>query len=472
MNSTNKHYLSVFGLAMLNVAAVMSLRGLPIMAETGLTMIFYLVFAAVFFLIPCSLVAAELATGWPGPGGVYRWVKEAFGSRWGFVAIWLQWVQNVIWYPIVLTFAAGAFAYLFASPHLAENNKYIACFILVVYWAATLLTFRGLKLAGRVTSAGVILGTLVPGVFIIVLGCIWLFTGHPLSFLQGSAHLLPDFSHFNNIAFLAAIVLLFAGMEVNAVHVMELKKPSVQYPRAIFIAMLIIFAVFAFGSFSIAAILPKTQISLTAGVMVAFNKMLSLYHIQWLLPLLGLLISFGAIGGVLAWISGPSKGLLATAKNGEIPPFLAHTNQKGIQTHILIVQGIIVTILSSFYFFIGNVSEVFFLLSAMTVSLYLIMYLLVFLSGIRLRYTQPFVKRAYTVPGGNVGMWLVAGLGIVAVVFAFFVSFFPPTELKIGTPRLYVGLIIAGVVIFVGLALIIHAFKQPKWLQHPNVVTD
>src|SRR5271154_1195083 len=91
--------LGVFTLAMMNFTAVVSLRGLPAEAEYGLGSIFYYVFAAVFFLIPVSLVAAELATGWPQKGGVFRWVGEAFGPRWGFVAIFLQWAESTIWFP-------------------------------------------------------------------------------------------------------------------------------------------------------------------------------------------------------------------------------------------------------------------------------------------------------------------------------------------------------------------------------------
>ncbi|HME25280.1 MAG TPA: amino acid permease, partial [Acetobacteraceae bacterium] len=97
--------LGVFTLAMMNFTAVVSLRGLPAEAEYGLGSIFYYVFAAVFFLIPVSLVAAELATGWPQKGGVFRWVGEAFGPRWGFVAIFLQWVESTIWFPCTLPLA-------------------------------------------------------------------------------------------------------------------------------------------------------------------------------------------------------------------------------------------------------------------------------------------------------------------------------------------------------------------------------
>jgi len=115
-----KKCMSVFTLTMMIVAAVVSLRGLPMMAKEGLSLIFYILFAAVMFLVPAALVAAELGGAFSDKGGgVYVWVKEAFGSRWGFTAIWLQWIQNVVWYPTVLGFAAGALAYLFLKPELA-----------------------------------------------------------------------------------------------------------------------------------------------------------------------------------------------------------------------------------------------------------------------------------------------------------------------------------------------------------------
>ncbi len=32
-------------------------------------------------------------------GGMFRWVGEAFGEKLGFLGIWLQWIENTIWYP-------------------------------------------------------------------------------------------------------------------------------------------------------------------------------------------------------------------------------------------------------------------------------------------------------------------------------------------------------------------------------------
>ena len=463
-SSSGRHVLSVFALAMMSVACVMSLRGLPMMAKEGLPMIFYILFAAVLFLVPVSLVSAELASGWPQSGGVYRWVKEAFGSQLGFTAIWLQWIQNVVWYPTVLAFAAGALAYLFLNPALYENKIFNILVILIVYWSATFIAFRGMKAVSRLSTIGVIAGTILPGVLIIVLGILWIGTGNPVEFMKTSHSILPDFSNFNSVAFLAGIVLLFAGMEVTAVHVTEMKDPRKEYPRAIFIAMAIIVVVFTLGSFALAAVIPEASISLTAGLMQGFGDLLSTFHLHWLLPVIGFLVAFGAVGGVIAWIAGPSKGLLATAKDGELPPFMQYTNKHGVQTHILWIQGAIVTLLSLVYLLMPTISSAFFVLTALTALLYLTMYGLLYATAIKLRYSQPDVERTYKVPGGNLGMWLVVGVGFLAILFAFIVGFFPPAQLTVGSPTFYVIFLIAGEIIFVAAPFIIHHFKKPGWM--------
>ncbi len=461
--STKRPIISVFGLVMLNVAAVLSLRGLPMMAETGLTMIFYLLFASMFFLLPSALISAELASGWPQTGGVYCWVKEAFGCRWGFLAIWLQWSQNIVWFPMVLTFSASAFAYLLLKPELAHNNLYLACFIIIVYWLSTWFSCRGLAIIEKLASVAIIIGTLLPGLLIILLGAIWIYNGEPIFFLSVKSPLIPDFSNFSNIAFLSGIVLLFSGMEVGAVHVRSLTHPRHQYPKTIFIATLIIIIMFSLGSFAIATVLPKESISLTAGILEAFDKMLTYVNLSCLLPIIGFSIALGSFGSVLAWLAGPSKGLLATAKDGELPPFLARTNKIGMPKNILIVQGVIITFLASLYLIIDDISTAFFLLTSMTLLVYLIVYFLIFIAALKLRYSQPNIERCYQIPGGKFGIWLVVLMGLSAVIFAFVVGFSPPTELHIAKPWLYQLTLITGLCLFIGSGLLIHKNKKPHW---------
>ncbi|MCF6177375.1 MAG: amino acid permease [Victivallaceae bacterium] len=477
-----KKQLSVLTLSLMTVAAVVtSLRGLPMMAKEGLSMIFYILFAVIMFLLPASLVAAELGGAFSEKGGgVYTWVKEAFGSKWGFTAIWLQWIQNVVWYPTTLAFAAGALAYLFMHPELADNGFYNGVVILVIYWGATFLALKGSNTASSITKYGVLLGTVLPGIFIVILALLWIDNGNTIYFLEPGkvlataqqalgeaphARLLPHISGLGSVAFLAGIILLFAGVEVHAVNANELENPAKQFPASMFIAMTIIFLIFSLGSLAVATVIPADEISLTAGLMQAFKQLLDKFNLTYIIPVIGLLTAFGAIGGVMSWISGPSRGLLETAKQGEIPPFMAKTNKHGMQVTILLIQAVIVSVLSSLYFIMDNVSVVFFLLSAMTITLYLVMYILMYAAAIKLRITRPDLPRSYKIPGGIYGMCFVAGVGLLGVVFSLVVGFFPPSNLPIGNPALYVGVVAAGMIIFVSLPILIHACKKPAWKQ-------
>ncbi len=477
MASQPKPKLGITTLALMTVAAVVSLRGLPMMAAEGLSMLFYIGFCTVLFLLPASLVSAELGGAFAdSKGGVYAWVKSAFGSRWGFVAIWLQWIQNVVWYPTVLAFGAGALAYMFARPDLANAGWYVTAIILAVYWAATLMTLKGAAFAARMTKWFMLIGTVLPGVLAITLAVVWVLQGNDIAFLSAGttdagdtakefahARFFPHVSGLSSLAFLAGIILLFAGVEVQSVHANDLADPSRGYPKSMFIAMGIIFVLFTLGSLAVATVVPASEISLTAGVMQAFESLLTRFGLDWLTPIIGLFVAFGAIGGVMAWIGGPSRGLLQTAEEGEIPPVLARTNQHGVQIAILMVQGVIVTALAMIYLLFKNVSVAFFVLSAMTATLYLVMYMMMYATAIRLRRTRPDLPRSYKIPGGPAAMWFVAGIGFLAVLFAFVVGFFPPSQLPIGSPITYVSLVGGGLILFIAAPLIINALKKPSW---------
>ena len=356
MPTVKKSVVSTFSLAMMTAAAVVSLRGLPMMAKEQLTLFVYIAFATFIFLIPAALVSAELggAFGERG-GGVYTWVKEAFGARWGFVAIWLQWIQNVVWYPTVLAFSAAAIAYVVGEPKLANYGPYVGAFCIVAYWAATWITLQGVSAIARVTSWAFLGGTVLPGVIIMVLAVIWIVQGNPIAMLHpvstdsasvmsmagGHAHprLFPYVTGLGDIAFLAGIILLFAGVEVHAVHANEMADPKRQFPMAMLIASVAVILLFTLGSFAVATVLPDKDINLQEGLMKAFQQIFTRFGIDWATPLVCVLLAFGGIGGVMSWISGPSRGLLWTAQEGEIPPFLAKTNKNGVQISILIVQG-------------------------------------------------------------------------------------------------------------------------------------
>ena len=177
-SSSARKMLGVFTLAMISVSLIASLRGLPTIAEYGLHLIFFLLAGVILFLIPTSLVSAELATGWPKKGGIYAWAKEAFGERWGFLAIWLQWSQNLVFYTTALAVTAAVIAYLF-NPALADNKIFTLIIILIVYWGATLINTRGMKVSSLVSAIGVIAGLIIPGALLVVSAIVWLAMGNP-----------------------------------------------------------------------------------------------------------------------------------------------------------------------------------------------------------------------------------------------------------------------------------------------------
>ena len=152
--------LSVMTLAIMNVTAVVSLRGLPAEAVYGLSSAFYYLFAAIVFLIPTAMVAAELAAMFADKqGGVFRWVGEAYGARTGFLAIWLQWIESTIWYPTVLTFGAVSIAFIgMNDTHdalLASNKVFTLCMVLAIYWIATFIALKGLGWVGKISNGAV-----------------------------------------------------------------------------------------------------------------------------------------------------------------------------------------------------------------------------------------------------------------------------------------------------------------------------
>ncbi|MFC2149186.1 amino acid permease [Candidatus Auribacterota bacterium] len=462
--NNSKRNIGVFFLVMLNVALICTLRGLPMMAEEGFSLVFYYLVAAVVFLIPVSLVSAELATGWPphGPGGIYIWVNEAFGHRWGFVAIWMQWIQNVIWFPTVLSFIAGTLAYLY-DPALAQNKIYMIIVVLVAYWGGTLANFRGIKTSGMISTICVIAGVMLPGIVIVALGIIWLLKGGASQITFSTSALIPDFTKIDNIVFLAGAFLIFSGIEVSAVHANNVRDPKRDYPKAIFLSAAIAVVLLVLGSLAIAIVVPQKHLSLVAGVLEALRHILDTFKIGWMLPVMAVLIALGSVGELCAWIVGPSKGLYTTAEHGNLPPFLQKLNRNGVPTNILIVQGIIVTALSFVFLLMPTVNSSYWILSALCIVLYLIMYILMFAAAIHLRYSKPDVERAYTVPGGKLGMWLIGSIGIVGAIFALVISFFPPSQLKTGSPLFYEIFMITGTVLMCAVPLIIFRLRKPGW---------
>jgi putative glutamate/gamma-aminobutyrate antiporter len=427
------------------------------MAIYGWASIFLYLIPAIVFLIPTALVAAELASGWEG--GPYRWIGEAIGPKTGFVGVWAQFAMTIPYYPSLLASVAATFAYVI-SPSLADNGVYTAIVILVMYWVATLVSFRGLSASAVLSSGGMVIGTLIPGVTPVGLGIAYLFGSGPNE--AAGTGFLPPFTGIASLVLVVGNFLSFAGMEVNAVHVNKLREPGKEFPRAIFLASGMALLIFVLPALAISFVVPRSQLTLTAGVMQAFQQFFEYFHVSFLTPIFAVMIVCAMLGGMMGWLAGPSKGLLMIGRqNGYLPPFLQKTNKNGIQSNILIAQGVIVSGIALLFALIPDVSSAFWILSAMTTQVYLIMYVLMFIAVIRLRRSQPDVMRGYRCPA----VWLVAGLGLVSSILCFGIGLIPPSQFGSGSPAAYAGLMLGGTVI-IGLAipLLFLWRRKPTWI--------
>lgn len=463
--------LTVITLAVMNITAVVSLRGLPAEAEYGLSSVFYYLFAAVVFLIPVAIVAAELATGWPKKGGVFRWVGEAFGPRLGFVAMFMLWIEVTIWFPTVLTFAAVSLAFIGPDQTwdqaLSANKFYTLAVVLAVYWLATIIALGGAKAFAPVAKWGGIVGTIIPAAILIVLGFgYFLLTGESQTPMRMD-DMWPDLTNFNNLVLAASIFLFYAGMEMNAIHVKDVNNPTRNYPLAILISSLVTVFIFVLGTLAIAFIIPQNQINLTQSLLIAYDDFFHHFGIGFMAPVIAAMLAFGVLGGVTVWVAGPSSGFLEVGKAGYLPRFLQEQNRAGAPESLLIVQAVIVTGLSLMFVVLPSVQATYQILSQLTVILYLVMYLLMFAAAIKLRLSQPDTPRPYRVPGGTLGMWVFAGVGFLGALLAFVLSFVPPAQIAVGSPVAYVGYLVAGTLIFVGLPFLIYAARRPSW-RDPN----
>ena len=460
--------LSVATLAIMNVTAVVSLRGLPAEAEYGVSSAFYYLFAAIVFLIPTALVAAELAAMFSDKqGGVFRWVGEAFGKRMGFLAIWLQWVESTIWYPTVLTFGAVSLAFIgMNDAHdmtLASNRLYTLVVVLAIYWLATFISLKGMSWVGKVSKFGGLVGTIIPAGLLVVLAIVYLVAGGT-SQMDFHGSFFPDLTNFNNLVLASSIFLFYAGMEMGGIHVKEVENPSKNYPKAVLIGSLVTVLIFVLGTFSLGIIIPKEDINLTQSLLVGFDHYFAFIKASWLSPIIAIALAFGVLAGVLTWVAGPSKGIFAVGRAGYLPPFFQKTNKIGVQRNILLIQGAIVTLLGLLFVVMPSVQSFYQILSQLTVLLYLIMYLLMFAAGIYLRYNMKDVARPFRIGSkGNGLMWIIGGLGFLGSLLAFILSFIPPGQIAVGSNAMWYSVLVIGCIVVVVAPLIIYAMRKPSW---------
>lgn len=428
---TTKKSLTLFGFFAMTASMVMAVYEYPTFATSKLHLVFYLLLGGFLWFIPVALCAAEMATvdGWE-KGGVFTWTGKNLGKKYGFANLFFEFFEITVGFVTMIYFILGALSYVFDWPALNSNPMIKFIGVLVIFWILALSQFGGTKYTAKIAKIGFIVGILLPSAILIILALVYIIQGNPI-YISSKDTFVPDFTKVNTLVVFVSFILSYMGVEASATHANEMDNPKKEYPLAMLLLVIVAIVVSTLGGLAIAAVIPQDQINLSAGVVQTFAVLLGHFTANntILVKIIALLLAFGVIAEVSSWVVGPTRGMIIAAEEGAIPKSWAKTNEHDVPVYLVIAQGIIVSIWDAVLTFGAGGSNLSFLAAmSLTVVIYLSGYILFFVGYIKAILGEG-LNGAYQMPGGKPVKIIVAIIGLATSIFAFFISFVPPTSI-------------------------------------------
>ena len=408
-----KRTLTFFGFFAITASMVMTVYEYPSFASSGFQLVFFLIIGGILWFLPVALCAAEMATvkGWES-GGIFAWVGNTLGRRWGFAALFFQWFQITVGFVTMAFFILAALAYVFRWDALYNNPLVMFFGVAAIVWLLTLTQLGGTKYTARISKVGFVGGIIVPVLVLLVGLVIYFATGGVSQIKMDAATFVPDFGKVDTLVIFASFILAYMGVEASASHVNELKNPNRNYPLAMIVLAILTIALDALGGLAVATTLPASVLdgNLSFGVIEAFRAIF-VQHIgpsmSWIVFVVALLLALGVLAEISAWIVGPSLALLDTAHDGILPPSFKKVNKHGVSVKTVVIQAVIVTVwdavlCGSIALSGGSSSSVGYLTAiGLTVVIYLVGYVLFFLGYFYLIFKKKNLQRSFQLPGGT-----------------------------------------------------------------------
>ena len=285
------------GFFAMTASMVMTVYAYPNFASSGLHLIFFLILGGIFWFLPVALVAAEMATvkGWED-GGIYAWVGNTLGKRWGFAALFYQWFQITVGFVTMAFFVLAAISYIVGWDALYNNPFVMFIGVAVIVWVLTLTQLGGTKLTARIAKIGFFGGVLIPAVVLLIGLVAYLATGGVSQLHFDAGGIVPDFTKVSTLVIFASFILAFAGVEASASHVNELKNPGKIYPMVMIVLCILTIVLDTLGGLAVAMTMTEAQLdaNLSTGVVVAFANIFDAhFHCGWLVYVISYLTAVG-----------------------------------------------------------------------------------------------------------------------------------------------------------------------------------
>ena len=427
--------LGLRDVVLMNIVAVVGLRWIARGARAGPPSVTLWALAWIAFFVPLAVACSALAKRYPEQGGVYTWVRRAFGQGHGFICGWCLWVNNLFYFPSLLLFAAANATLMLADGAALENNRvYSVAFVLTGLWACTLLNIVGFSAGKWVQHLGSI-ATWLPAGLLMACGAIAFATlGSATSFAP--SRLIPRDDFWSTMSLWSAMCFAFSGFEIASMVGQEVYDPKRTIPRSIVLSGFAITAIYILSSASVLVAVPASQLSERSGIADAIQLVSGRLGLAGLGAATGFMLVVGSIGGTSSWVAGAARVPFAAGVDAVMPAAFARLHEKYRTPHVALVAQAIATsvlFLVSVFLSVGGgettLQDAYDIMVNLTILIYFLPYLYLFASFIRLRAIdrdEPEDDDTIRLPGGIAGAWAIAGCGLLATLVALGLIFVPP----------------------------------------------
>lgn len=442
--------VSLWKMVLFTVCGILVLDTFVVPAQIGVASITIWIITAILFFIPYGLINAELGAAYPDDGGIFAWVKRAFGDLHATLVGWFYWVNVAFWMPAVFI----AFSWWFQLAYAPDMSLFWGAFIAVALgWVVVAIGIRGVDLSVTVTNIAAIVKV---GVLVIfgVLGIVYgIQNGLANDFSIGE--FVPSFS--DALVFAPAIVYNLLGFELISSIAGDLDNPGKNIPKMTVFSGILIAGLYIFGTFGILAATPAESLDTVDGFFYTLQELTTVFGgaADVIFKILIALALFTLMANMISWTLGGVE-VLDESDLKKKSKLLAHRHKKfDTPDYSYVLMGLISTILIVFNFSLdGDANDVFWTILSFSFVVFLLPYLWLFPAFVKLRLTDAETKRPYLVPFGKAGMWISAALGEFFIGLSLILLF---TE----GDALYYSVLIVGTVLTAAYGLYLY-FRGDK----------
>jgi len=388
-------------LFLFTVSAVLTIDSLASAASMGQSWFAWWAIVVAAFFVPYGLITAELGAAWPGEGGLYVWVREAFGVRWGGLTAWLYWINVAYWTPSIYIVFASTFCAILL-PQRAPSIWLEAAIALVLTWLTVWIGVIRLSVSKWVPNLG---GIVKLAIFVALggFGIAAVLAGRPSANPLSWAGFAPRLS--DSLAFLPVLLYNALGFELMSGAGDEMKDPQRDVPRTIVLSGVLIGATYALGVFGILWAVPLEKLSLVTGTWDALAVLGRAWGTAGDLAvlLLGVGFLYACVANVVTYALGANRVLAQAAEEGALPGSLGRMHPRHMTPYVAFLwMGIVASVLLAGNALLGAGStNIFWMLFKLAGLCFLFCYLMLFPAFARLRRTREAHPRPYRLPGGD-----------------------------------------------------------------------